>query len=69
MLKEQTPLSLDEEYALYDIQFYFTNITVGETISYIINEIYQKKTLPQICSKIILTRLLYKLTAEVSFQF
>ena len=34
-----------------------------------INEIYQKKKLPQICSKTIIKRLLYKLTTEVSFQF
>ena len=34
-----------------------------------INEIYKKNKLPQICSKTIFKRLLYKLTAEVSFQF
>ena len=47
----------------------FTNIPVDETINYIINEIYQKKKLPHICSKAIFKRLLYKLTTEVSFQF
>ena len=47
----------------------FTNIPIDETINYIINEIYQKKKLPQICSKTIFKRLLYKLTTEVSFQF
>ena len=47
----------------------FTNIPVDETISYIINEIYQKNKLPQICSKVIFKRLLYKLTTEVSLQF
>ena len=63
MLKQQTPLSLDEEYVSYDVESLFTNIPVDETISYIINEIYQKK-LPQICSKTILKRLLYKLTTK-----
>ena len=71
MLKEQTSLSLDEQYVSYDVESLFTNIPVDETICYIINDIYQKNknTLPQICSKIIFKRLLYKLTTEVSFQF
>ena len=33
MLKEQTPLSLDEEYVSYDAESLFTNIPVAETIS------------------------------------
>ena len=56
MLKEQTPLGLDEEYVSYDVESLFTNIPVDETISYIINEIYQRNKLPQICSKIIFKR-------------
>ena len=59
----------DEEYVSYDVESLFTNIPVDETISYIINEIYQKNKLPQIYSKIIFKRLLNKLTTEVSFQF
>ena len=55
MLKEQTPVSLDEEY-VNDVESLFTNIPVDETISYIINEIYQRNKLPQICSKIIFKR-------------
>ena len=69
MLKEQTPLSLDEEYVSSDVESPFTNIPVDETISCIINEIYQKNKLLKICSKMIFKRLLYKLTTEVSFQF
>ena len=69
MLKDQTPLNPNEEYVSYDVESLFTNIPVDETINYIINEIYQKKKLPQICSKTIFKRLLYKLTTEVSFQF
>ena len=69
MLKKQAPLSLGEEYVSDDVKFLFTNIPVDETISYIINEIYQKNKLPQTCSKIIFKRLLYKLTTEFSFQF
>ena len=69
MLKDQEPLNPNEEYVSYDVESLFTNIPVDETINYIINEIYQKKKLPQICSKAIFKRLLYKLTTEVSFQF
>ena len=69
MLKKQTPLSLDKKYRSYDVESLFTNIAVDETISYIINEIYQENKLLQICSKIIFRRLLYKLTVEFSFQF
>ena len=69
MLKDQTPLNTNEEYVSYDLEYLFTNIPVDETINYIINEIYQKKKLQQICSKTIFKRLLYKLTTEVSFQF
>ena len=69
MLKDQTPLNPNEEYVSYDVEFLFINIPVGETINYIIDEIYQEKKLPQICSKTIFKRLLYKLTTEVSFQF
>ena len=69
MLKDQEPLNPNEEYVSYDVESLFTNIPVDETINYIINEIYQKKKLPQICSKTIFKRLLYKLTTEVSFQF
>ena len=69
MLKDQEPLNPNEEYISYDVESLFTNIPVDETINYIINEIYQKKKSPQICSKTIFKRLLYKLTTEVSFQF
>ena len=69
MLKDQEPLNPIEEYLSYDVESLFTNIPVDETINYIINEIYQKKKLPQICSKTIFKRLLSKLTTEVSFQF
>ena len=69
LLKDQTPLNPNEEYVLYDVVSLFTNIPVDKTTNYIINEIYQKKKLPQICSKTIFKRLLYKLTTEVSFQF
>ena len=67
MLKEQKPLSANKEYVLHDVESPFTNIPMDETISYIINEMYQKNKLPQICSKIIFKRLLSKLITEASF--
>ena len=62
MLKQQKPLNLREEYVLWDVDSLFTNIPVDETISYIINEIYQKNKLPQIYNKTIFKRLPNKLT-------
>ena len=38
MLKEETPLNLNEEYISYDLESLFTNIPTDETIFYI-NEI------------------------------
>ena len=72
MLIFPTPLNPNEEYVSYHVEFLFTNIPVGETINYIINETYQKKKLPQIFSKTIFKRLLHKLTTvliSISFQF
>ena len=66
MLKDQEPLNPNEEYVSYDVESLFTNIPVDEIINYIINEIYQKKKLPQICSKTIFKRLLYKLINDRS---
>ena len=48
MLKQQTLLIPNEEYVSYDVESHFTNIPADDTISYIINEIYQKNTLPQL---------------------
>ena len=69
MLKDQTQLNPNEQYVSYDVESLFTNIPVDETINYTVNKIYQKNRLPQICSKTIFKRSLYKLTTEVSFQF
>ena len=46
----------------------FTDITVQETIDYIIHQIYTENKLLQICSKTVFRRLLLKVTAECSFQ-
>ena len=62
IIKNQTPLSPDEEYGSYDVDSIFTNIPVEETIKYIICQIYNEKKVPQICSKTIFRRLMYILT-------
>ena len=69
MMKNQTPLDPDEEYVSYDADSLFISITAEETIEYIIYQIYNEKKVPQICSKTIFRRLMYKLTTECAFQF
>ena len=51
MLKNQPPLSSNEEYMSFDGESLFTNIPVDDTIN--LDQIYKKKRLPQICSKLI----------------
>ena len=69
MLKAQDPLRDDEEYVSYDVESLFTNIPLEETIEYILHQIYVKKKLEPICSKLIFKRLLYKITMECTFIF
>ena len=69
MIKNQTPLRLDEEYISYDMDSLFTNIPIEETIEYIINQFYNEKKVPQICSKTIFKRLMYKLATGCAFEF
>ena len=42
-------------------------MSVHETIDYILQEVYVKEILPKICSKLIMKRLLLKLTTENTF--
>ena len=63
-LKQQDPLLLDEEYVSYDVGSLLANVPVHETIDYILQENYAKEKLPIICSKLIMKRLLPKLTTE-----
>ena len=67
-LKQQDPLLPDEEYISYDVESLFTNVPVHETIEYILQEIYVKEKLPKICFKLIMNRLLLKLTTENTFM-
>ena len=69
MLKEQPPLQEDEEYVSYDVESLFTNVPVKDTIDYIIDQVYNKRKLPIIATKLIFTRLLEKLSKENTFMF
>ena len=61
MLSSIPPLQDDEEDVSYDAESLFTNISIQETINYIIKQIYVHKMLTPICSKLIFRRLLIKL--------
>ena len=69
LIQSQPPLEHNEEYASYDVESLFTNVPVKETIEYILEEIYKNKRLPKICTRLILKRLLLKLTTESTFVF
>ena len=63
------PINDNEEDVSYDVVSLFTNIPVSETIEFILTEIYDKKQLQPICSKLIMRRLLTKLSSECLFSF
>ena len=67
-LKQQDLLLPDEEYVSYDVESLFTHVSVHESIDYILQEIYVKEKLPKICYKLIMKRLLLKLTTENTFM-
>lgn len=47
----------------------FTNVPIYDTIDYILDEIYVNKKLPTICTRLIMKRLLLKLSTENTFIF
>ena len=59
----------EEENVTYDVEPLFTNIPLKETVNYVLDQIYVPNVLPQICSWLILKRLLMKLATEVTFTF
>ena len=69
ILKSQPQLEDDEEYVSYDVESLFTNIPIKDTIDYIVQKIYVENKLPIICTQLIFTRLLEKLTTESTFIF
>ena len=69
MIKNEPPLKDNEEYVSYDVESLFTNVPINDTIDYILQQIYDNNKLPILCSKLIMKRLLYKLTTESTFIF
>ena len=69
ILKAEPPLQIDEEHVSYDVESLFTIIPVKETINHILTEIYNHHKLKTMCGKLILKRLLLKLTTESTFIF
>ena len=69
ILKVEPPLQIDEEHVSYDFESLFTIIPVRETINHILTEIYNHHKLKTMCGKLILKRLLLKLTTESTFIF
>ena len=69
IIRRQDPLKYNEQYVSYNMESFFNNVPVHETIEHIINEIYVENKLPKFCSKLIFKRLLFKLTTENTFIF
>ena len=68
MLNDLPPLNEEEEKEVsYDVESLFTSVPVKDTIAFICSEIYEKKKLKPICSRIIFRKLLLKLTTECIF--
>ena len=57
-MRKQNPLKYNEQYVSYDVESLFTNVSVQETIEYIINEIYKENKRPKLCSKLIFKQLM-----------
>ena len=52
-IKNIPPLQEDEEDVSYYMESISTNIPINETIDYVLDQIYNKKKLKPICSKLI----------------
>ena len=61
------PLSENEEDVIYNMESFFTNIPIKETLDFICDEIYNHKKLKPICKQSIFKKLLYKLTTKCIF--
>ena len=68
IIQNQPSLNENEELVSYDVESLFTNVPIDDTIEYM-DEIYIYKKLPKLCSRLIMKRLLLKLTTESTFIF
>ena len=69
MLPSIAPLQDDEEDVSYDVGSLFTNVPTEETINHIIEQMYVRKKLMPICSKLIFRGLLLKLARACTFKY
>ena len=66
---KNAPLQEDQEDVSYDVESLFTNIPVRETIDFILDEIYVRKSTKPFCAKrLTFKRLLERLTGECIFS-
>ena len=66
ILRENT-LDSNEEYVSYDVDSLFTSILLGETIDFILDEIYVRKKLEPFCEKSVFKKLSNKLCKGCTF--
>ena len=57
----------NEEYVSYDADSLFTSVPLGETIDFILDEIYVRKKLEPFCKKSVFKKLLNKLCKGCTF--
>ena len=63
----ENSLDSNEEYVSYDLDSLFTSIPLGETVDFILDEIYVRKKLEPFCKKSIFKKLLNKLCKGCTF--
>ena len=63
----ENPLDSNEEYVFYDVDSLFTSIPLGESIDFILDEIYVWKKLESFCKKWVFKKLLNKLCKGCTF--
>ena len=64
---QQRPLDSNEEYVSEDVDSLFTSINLGETIDFIVDEIYVWKKLEPFCKKSVFKNWLHKLWKACTF--
>ena len=63
----ENPLDSNEEYVSYNVDSLFISILLGETIDFILDEIYVRKKLEPFCKKSVFKKLLNKLCKGCTF--
>ena len=67
LILRENPLVSNEEYVFYDVNSLFTSISLGETIDFILDEIFFRKKLEHFCKKSVFKKLLNKLGKGCTF--